>query len=80
MWRLVGGVETESRAGWKGWGGGRGLGGGRRRRGGMRRRDEEEGQSEEEVQTYAGVLLPMDMTPDTKTKVPTTAAGSSQAV
>lgn len=32
------------------------------------------------MQTHAGVLVPMDITPDTKTRVPTTAAGSSQAV
>ena len=32
------------------------------------------------VRTHAGVLVPMDMTPETKTRVPTTAAGSSQAV
>lgn len=32
------------------------------------------------LRTHAGVLVPMDMTPDTKTTVPTAAAGSSQAV
>lgn len=32
------------------------------------------------VWTHAGELVLMDMTPDTKTSVPTTAAGSSQAV
>lgn len=32
------------------------------------------------VWTHAGVLVLMDMTPDTKTRVPTIAAGSSQAV
>lgn len=32
------------------------------------------------VWTHAGALVPMDMTPDTKTRVPTIAAGSSQAV